>query len=206
MSYRTPEIPYDKAEKSVLFVWCLRLFLFNNLIKPEVRNLRRDMHILLYRQAVGGEGWQVPFLEVRIFHRGSALGCRNILSLSALFGRKVEIMGILTKDVVYFGDEEQKAMGKRIQKRRKELGLYARDVAELLCISEGQYSRIERGLAQCRLEHLSLLAQHMELSTDFIIFGTKGADETPVGIAHLCRGKNPVQLEKAEKLLELFFS
>ena len=115
-------------------------------------------------------------------------------------------MGVLTKDVVYFGDEEQKAMGKRIQKRRKELGLYARDVAELLCISEGQYSRIERGLAQCRLEHLSLLAQYMELSTDYIIFGTKGADETPVGIAKLCRGKNPVQLEKAEKLLELFFS
>lgn len=49
-------------------------------------------------------------------------------------------------------------IGKRIQKRRKEMGLTAENLAEQIGVSQQQFSRYERGTTKINLTHLVNIA------------------------------------------------
>ncbi|PQQ24495.1 helix-turn-helix domain-containing protein [Photorhabdus hindustanensis] len=53
-------------------------------------------------------------------------------------------------------------VGKRIQKRRKELGMTAAKLAEKIGISQQQLSRYERGINRINLSHLVRIASILE--------------------------------------------
>ncbi len=53
-------------------------------------------------------------------------------------------------------------VGKRIQKRRKELGMTAAKLAEKIGISQQQLSRYERGINRINLSHLVQIASILE--------------------------------------------
>lgn len=52
-------------------------------------------------------------------------------------------------------------VGRRIQKRRKELGYTGSQIAEKLGVSQQQFSRYERGLNKIDLSYLVILANHL---------------------------------------------
>lgn len=63
------------------------------------------------------------------------------------------------------------AIGQRIQKLRMEHGVTAVDMSELLGITSNQLSRIENGRTKCKLEHIFVLAQMFNCSSDYLLFG-----------------------------------
>lgn len=50
------------------------------------------------------------------------------------------------------------SIGKRIQLRRKELGLTAENLAEQIGVSQQQFSRYERGATKINVSHLASIA------------------------------------------------
>ena len=78
--------------------------------------------------------------------------------------------------VKLFTDEVMKEMGKRIQDARKKKGYKAIDFADIIGIGKDQLSRIENGKVACKLEYLFVMAQYLEISTDYLIFGKEEGD------------------------------
>lgn len=66
-----------------------------------------------------------------------------------------------------------KAMGSRIKAERKKLGLTQEGLAELINVSSHYIYEIERGMKSMSLETLMLIAEKMELSTDYILSGNQ---------------------------------
>ncbi|GLX63911.1 helix-turn-helix domain-containing protein [Proteus sp. DFP240708] len=52
-------------------------------------------------------------------------------------------------------------VGKRIQKKRKELGYTGMQIAEKIGVSQQQFSRYERGMNKIDLSYLVLLANYL---------------------------------------------
>ena len=68
-------------------------------------------------------------------------------------------------------DEIKMKIGKRIQDKRVERHVKTDDLAELMQIGKDQLSRIECGRAICKTEHLYLIAQYLNVSVDYLLFG-----------------------------------
>ncbi|KMK50787.1 DNA-binding protein [[Actinobacillus] muris] len=58
----------------------------------------------------------------------------------------------------FIAAEVDLAIGKRIQQRRKEVGLTAENLAEQIGISQQQFSRYERGATKINVAHLVNIA------------------------------------------------
>lgn len=63
-------------------------------------------------------------------------------------------------------------IGQRIQERRMMLGLTGADLSAYLNVSVNQISRIETGKVKC-FEHIYVLAQLLECSADYLLYGKK---------------------------------
>lgn len=70
-------------------------------------------------------------------------------------------------------------MAKRIRSRRKELHLSIDDVAAQINKAPHYYGEIERGNCGMSLNTLLDLSVCLELSTDYILFGTAQEDASP---------------------------
>ncbi|MFA9464373.1 MAG: helix-turn-helix domain-containing protein [Velocimicrobium sp.] len=79
----------------------------------------------------------------------------------------------MERDVKLFTEDTMKDMGKRIQDARKNKGFKAIDFADIIGIGKDQLSRIENGRAACKIEYLYVIAQYLEKSIDYILFGAK---------------------------------
>lgn len=66
-----------------------------------------------------------------------------------------------------------KAIGSRIKAERKKLGLTQEGLAELVNVSPHYIYEIERGMKSPSMETMVLLAEKMELSIDYIIYGNQ---------------------------------
>lgn len=64
---------------------------------------------------------------------------------------------------------DYKALGRRIQKRRLQLGISQSIAAEKLDLSTSFYSRVERGERVASLETLIKIANCFELSLDYLL-------------------------------------
>lgn len=93
------------------------------------------------------------------------------------------------------------SIGQRIQEKRIEKGIKAIDMAIALDISKDQYSRIENGHSTCSTKVLFQLAQYLDVSTDYLLFG-----EEPEGIISqinmMLANKNQKELITIKKVVE----
>lgn len=96
---------------------------------------------------------------------------------------------------------DKKAVGKRIKKIRLRTGMTQCRLAEKLdYTSERQLQRIESGETSCSVDKLMELAQILEVSTDFLLFGKKITHEA--GWEKWFNGKTDKQAEYISKILE----
>lgn len=80
-------------------------------------------------------------------------------------------------NIVELDSEKKMEIGQRIQEKRVEIGLSGAQLGAYLNISANQVSRIETGKAKCSLEHFFVIAQVLNCSSDYLLFGKK---EMPV--------------------------
>ena len=64
-------------------------------------------------------------------------------------------------------------IGQRIQETRRQKGIKTLDMAVLLGISKNQLSRIECGECLCTTKILHKVAQYLEVSADYLLYGRK---------------------------------
>lgn len=76
-------------------------------------------------------------------------------------------------DVKKLDETVRMQVGQRIQDTRIKQGLSGADMGAYLDISANQVSRIETGKAKCSLEHIFILAQVLNCSADYLLFGKK---------------------------------
>ena len=67
--------------------------------------------------------------------------------------------------------QEQRDMANRIKLRRKSLHYTQEQSAEIVGISANSYTRIENAFQRPSLNTLIKIAQHLDLSLDYITFG-----------------------------------
>ncbi len=80
-------------------------------------------------------------------------------------------MNVTEKDLLEYTAECCKEIGQRIQRLRVAKNLQLIDVATCLGIGRIQLYRIESGEANCKIAHLYILAQLLECSVDYLLFG-----------------------------------
>ena len=78
---------------------------------------------------------------------------------------------MLPIEVNEYGKDEQWNVGQRIQDMRTRRKMKASDIAAYLNIGTNQYSRIENGRANCTIPQMYVLAQLLECSVDYLLFG-----------------------------------
>ena len=78
----------------------------------------------------------------------------------------------MKENINLFTEQTMRDMGKRIQEERKNKGFKAIDFADIIGIGKDQLSRIENGRVACKIEYLYVMAQYLNISTDYILFGS----------------------------------
>ena len=97
------------------------------------------------------------------------------------------------------------SIGQRIQDIQLQKGIKALDMAVQVDLSKDQYSRIERGTSICKITTLHKIAQYLEVSADYLLYGTK--DELYIDqIRIFLRGMKKREKEKRIKILEIISS
>lgn len=96
-------------------------------------------------------------------------------------------------------------IGRRIAKRRKELGLKQVQVCEAAGINDKYLSCIERATSIPSLEVIMKLASALDTTPDAFLVGTALHEETEwQNVAEILRGMNQKQLAVAKSLLKWF--
>ena len=94
------------------------------------------------------------------------------------------------------------ALGQRIQEARIGKGIKALDMATQLELSKDQYSRIECGTSMCKLSTLHKIAQYLEVSADYLLYGNK-EDLYMEQIRIFMKGMKKADKEKLVKICEI---
>ena len=71
-------------------------------------------------------------------------------------------------------------IGKRIQGRRKQMGLTQEQVADKMDVSIQMVSNLERGNKSIRIENLIKLSEILNISTDYILTGKETTEDMQV--------------------------
>ena len=80
---------------------------------------------------------------------------------------------IVENDVMALDETQRMNIGMRIQEQRIKCGMSGAMLGAYLRINQNQVSRIETGKAKCSLEHLFVIAQVLNCSADYLLFGKK---------------------------------
>lgn len=96
------------------------------------------------------------------------------------------------------------AVGQRIQEVRIQKGIKAVDMAVALDMSKDQYSRIENGRSVCSTQKLYQIAQYLEVSADYLLFGE---EQTGIiaQISELLKNRNKNELETIKRVVEAIY-
>ena len=94
------------------------------------------------------------------------------------------------------------SIGQRIQDARIQKGIKALDMAAQLDLSKDQYSRIECGTSMCKLSILHKIAQYLEVSADYLLYGNK-EDLYIEQIRIFMKGMKKADKEKLVKIIEM---
>ena len=71
-------------------------------------------------------------------------------------------------------------IGKRIQGRRKQMGLTQEQLADKMDVSIQMVSNLERGNKSIRIENLIKLSEILNISTDYILMGKETTGDMQV--------------------------
>lgn len=97
---------------------------------------------------------------------------------------------------------DYKAIGKRIARRRKELGLKQSQVSEMVDISDPYMSNIERAISIPSTEVIMRLAAALDTTPDEFLVGTARQEgEEWKNVAQLLRPMDENQLNMAKSFL-----
>lgn len=97
---------------------------------------------------------------------------------------------------------DYKAIGKRIARRRKELGLKQSQVSEMVDISDPYMSNIERAISIPSTEVIMRLAAALDTTPDEFLVGTARQEgEEWKNVAQLLRSMDENQLNMAKSFL-----
>ncbi|MCL2083522.1 MAG: helix-turn-helix domain-containing protein [Oscillospiraceae bacterium] len=99
-----------------------------------------------------------------------------------------------------------KALGKRIQQRRQELGLSQQATSEKLDLSTSFFSRVERGEKVASLETLIKIANVFEFSLDFLLQDSLDktvSDDLQIEVAQIFTDKTPEQTKRLMDWLKM---
>lgn len=77
----------------------------------------------------------------------------------------------LENDIMHLDDNQRLNIGMRIQGQRVKCWMSGATLGAYLGISANQVSRIETGKAKCSLEHFFVIAQLLNCSADYLLFG-----------------------------------
>ncbi len=98
---------------------------------------------------------------------------------------------------------DYKEIGRRIARRRKELGLKQFEVEERADLSQKYLSNIERSISIPSIEVIMRLAAALDTTPDEFLVGTlhQEPDEEWKNISELLRNMSPTQLSMAKSFL-----
>lgn len=97
--------------------------------------------------------------------------------------------------------DELKAIGKRISARRKQLGFTQEQIAEKMDVSIQMVSNLERGNKSIKIENLIKISKILDVSTDYILLGSRGEKDTDAVAG--CLARLP---ERDYKMIELLIT
>lgn len=100
-------------------------------------------------------------------------------------------------------DIQYQIIGKRIQQRRKELGLKQCQLAEQLNISNNHMSSIETGREKPSLETLLHICDILKVTPDYLLIGNMHTNDIPQDILESLRLCNEDDLKLARNIIEL---
>lgn len=106
------------------------------------------------------------------------------------------------KEIKMLDEDAIIEMGKRIQDKRIEKGMKAIELAECVGIGHNQLSRIENGKVICKLEHLFIIAQCLDVSVDFLLYGKKEMQQF-MEIEKMLEGITYMDLRKIKMMIEI---
>ena len=69
----------------------------------------------------------------------------------------------------------QKLFGQRIQEARMTRGITQEEFAEEIDVSPSYYQKLERGVRTCSLDILVSIAEHLNVSTDYLLTGKRSS-------------------------------
>ena len=69
----------------------------------------------------------------------------------------------------------QKMFGQRIQEARMSCGITQEEFAEEIDVSPSYYQKLERGVRTCSLDILVSIAEHLNVSTDYLLTGKRSS-------------------------------
>lgn len=95
-------------------------------------------------------------------------------------------------------------MGARIAQRRKELHLTQEQIAEKMGVSLQTISCIELGKKAVRPENLANLCRHLNVTSDYILYGKRNVQQMSSTILKLSE-LPPEEYQTIEKLISLFY-
>lgn len=120
----------------------------------------------------------------------------------SLFGTFYLLL-FMKKDVKAM-DIQYSAIGKRIQLRRKELGLRQCVLAEILNISNNHMSSIETGREKPSLEILLHICDALKVTPDYLLLGNMHADDISQDILESLRLCSREDIALIRSMIELF--
>jgi transcriptional regulator with XRE-family HTH domain len=94
---------------------------------------------------------------------------------------------------------EREEIARRIREIRQERGLKLQQFASLTDISAGYLSEVERGLSEVSGEKLARIAEHLGVSTDYLLSGRREAASTEAV-------RIPPGLSEAAEVLDLTYA
>ena len=92
---------------------------------------------------------------------------------------------------------QQKEMAMRIKSRRKSLGFTQESFCEAIDLSASSYTKIENAFQKPALDTLIKIAQRLDLSLDYIVFG----NSKPKSVKDSDKIKSILKNADSEKLL-----
>ena len=96
-------------------------------------------------------------------------------------------------------------IGQRIQKIRLDKQIKSIDMAVQVDVSKNHYSRIEYGETTCSSKVLHKIAQYLEVSADYLLYGCE-EDVYVSQIYSLIKGKAPKEIEKVIDVIRIIVS
>lgn len=95
------------------------------------------------------------------------------------------------------------ALGERIAKRRKQLGIKQNVLADRLEISNNYLSSIERGKEKPSLEILIKICNALNITPDYVIMGNMRSNNVPQKISEGLRLCTAEDIQLVEKIIEV---